>query len=291
MCGHCSWRLALVTLAMVAGPEHGRAQTVAYTGRLQYATGDFIFAQRTSYAYFANGLTVGRDRLQVSASFPVVIQSMGWLQHGGTGMMIPTGSPLGSPARSTTGTGRVHDSSDGSRHDMLGPFGIGDPIARIDVSMWRTPQRRASLKVVGLVKAPLASGGRGLGTGEWDEGAGLSGALRMGQASLLGEVVYWNLGNPPNGRLRDAVAYTVSVGKPFTAGRWSIVGNVSGASALWTGYAAPVQVGVSVGHLLKSGRGMFATLSAGLTRTAPSFTMGIGWRIPLGAAQPAEVPG
>jgi hypothetical protein len=57
---------------------------------------------------------------------------------------------------------------------------------------------------------------------------------------------------------------------------------VSGASSFWTGLGAPVQAGVGVGYLLESGSSVFATAAAGLTRTAPAISTGLGWRVPLG---------
>ena len=46
--------------------------------------------------------------------------------------------------------------------------------------------------------------------------------------------------------------------------------------------AGPVQAGAGIGYLLESGSSVFATAAAGLTRTAPGISTGIGWRVPLG---------
>ena len=280
------WQTAAVSAALMIAAEFSGGQSIAYAGGLQYATGDFIFNERTWSAYFSNGLILTEGPLQVSASIPLVMQPSGWVQYSGAGMMIPSGGISGPRTGSGTGMGSgMHNGTGTPSHDM--PFsqvGIGDPIGRVDFAVVRSATRGSSLRLVGTIKAPLADVGRGFGTGEWDVGAGLSGNLKVGSGAVLAEAVYWNLGNPPGASLRNAVAYAISIGWPLSGGRWSVLGNVFGASRLWTGLDAPVQAGVGAGYLLKSGQSLFATVAAGLTRTAPTFSTGLGWRIPLGEA-------
>jgi hypothetical protein len=160
--------------------------------------------------------------------------------------------------------------------------GIGDPIGRIDVALSRADAEHPVVSLVGAAKAPLADVNRGFGTGEWDVGAGLSSAVKVASISVFAEAVYWKLGNPPGASLRNAVAYALSIGRAFPRSRWSVLGTVSGASSLWTGLEAPVQAGMGVGYLFESGSSVFATAAAGLTRTAPAISTGLGWRVPLG---------
>jgi len=267
------------------------AQSLSYFGGLQYAAGDFIFTQRTWSAYLSTGLSWSVGRVRVSASIPLVMQPAGWLQYSGAGMMVPTGGVLGSPAGSTgNGSGMGNGMSGGtmtpssgmSNGMLLSQVGIGDPIARIDVAVVRGDADHPALSLVGTVKAPLADVSRGYGTGEWDVGAGLSGALSVRGMSVFAEAVYWKLGNPPGASLRNAVAYALSIGRTLPQSHWSVLGTVSGASSLWTGLEAPVQAGMGVGYLFDSGSSVFATAAAGLTRTAPAISTGLGWRVPLG---------
>lgn len=275
--------VGVLAVAAVAAP----AQSLSYLGGLQYATGDFIFTQRTWSAYLSNGLSWSAGRLRASASVPLVMQPAGWLQYSGAGVMVPTGGMAGSAGGSTSNSPGMGSGMNGGTmtpsSDM--PFsrvGIGDPIGRIDVALSRADAEHPVVSLVGAAKAPLADVNRGFGTGEWDVGAGLSSAVKVASVSVFAEAVYWKLGNPPGASLRNAVVYALSVGRTFPRSRWSVLGTVSGASSFWTGLEAPVQAGVGVGYLFESGSSVFATAAAGLTRTAPAISTGLGWRVPLG---------
>ena len=275
--------VGVLAVAAVTTP----AQSLSYVGGLQYATGDFIFTQRTWSAYLSNGLSWSAGRLRASASVPLVMQPAGWLQYSGGGMMVPTGGIAGSAGGSTSNSPGMGSGMDGGAMTPSSgmPFssvGIGDPIGRIDVALSRADAEHPVLSLVGAAKAPLADVNRGFSTGEWDFGAGLSSGVNVAGISVLAEAVYWKLGNPPGGSVRNAVAYALSIGRTFPRSRWSVLGTVSGASSLWTGLNGPVQAGAGVGYLLESGSGVFATAAAGLTRTAPAISTGIGWRVPLG---------
>lgn len=272
--------LAVCVLAVAAVTTP--AQSLSYVGGLQYATGDFIFTERTWSAYLSSGLSWSAGRLRASASVPLVMQPAGWLQYSGAGMMVPTGGVAGSAGSA----GGMNGGTMMPSGDM--PFsrvGIGDPIGRIEVALSRAGAEHSPVSLVGAVKAPLASVNHGFGTGEWDVGAGLSSAVKVASVSVFAEAVYWRLGNPPGASLRNAVAYALSVGRALPRSRWSVLGTVSGASSLWTGLEAPVQAGMGIGYQLESGSSVFATAAAGLTRTAPTISTGLGWRVPLGKAR------
>jgi hypothetical protein len=272
--------VAVLAVAAVTTP----AQPLSYVGGLQYATGDFIFTQRTWSAYLSNGLSWSSGRLRASASVPLVMQPAGWLQYSGAGMMVPTGGMAGGAGGSASNSPGMMNGGTMTPSSGM-PFsrvGIGDPIGRIDVALTRADAEHPAVSLVGVAKAPLANVNRGFGTGEWDVGAGLSSTVKVASISVFAEAVYWKLGNPPGASLRNAVAYALSIGRPFPRSRWSLLGTVSGASSLWTGLDAPAQAGVGVGYLLESGSSVFATAAAGLTRTAPAISTGLGWRVPLG---------
>ncbi len=277
-------RVALAVAVLAVAAVTTPAQSLSYVGGLQYATGDFIFTQRTWSAYFSNGLSWSAGRLRASASVPLVMQPAGWLQYSGAGMMVPTGGVAGSAGGSTSNNPGMMNGGTMTPSSGM-PFsrvGIGDPIGRIDVALLRADAEHPVVSLVGAAKAPLANVNRGFGTGEWDVGAGLSSAVKVANISVFAEAVYWRLGNPPGGSLRNAVAYALSIGRAFPRSRWSVLGTVSGASSLWTGLEAPVQAGMGIGYLLESGSSVFATAAAGLTRTAPAISTGLGWRVPLG---------
>lgn len=272
-----------LTVISVSAP----AQSVNYIGGLQYASGDFIFTERTWSAYLSNGLSWSTGLLRASASIPLVMQSSGWLQYSGAGMMVPSGGISGSRSGGDSGMETMRSGMHlGSMTPSKGmPFsrvGVGDPIGRIEVAVLRTAGERAAVKLVGATKAPLADVGRGFGTGEWDIGTGASGLLRIRGATVLAEAMYWKLGRPPGTALRNAMAYALSIGRPLSRSRWSVLAGVSGASSLWDGLIGPAQAGLGFGYRLESGGTVFATAAAGLTRTAPAISTGLGWRLPIG---------
>ncbi|MGZ9189427.1 MAG: hypothetical protein ACXW39_05155 [Nitrospira sp.] len=279
-------RIAIAAWVLAVAAETTPAQSFSYDGGLQYATGDFIFTQRTWSAYLSNGLSWSDGRFRASASIPLVMQPAGWLQYSGAGMMVPTGGVAGSAGASTSNNpGMMNGGTMTPSSDVpFSSFGIGDPIGRIDVALSRADPDPV-LRLVGAVKAPLADVSRGFGTGEWDVGAGLSSTVKVASISVFAEAVYWKLGNPPGGSVRNAVAYALSIGRVLPRSRWSVLGSVSGASSLWSGLEAPVQAGMGVGYLFESGSSVFATAAAGLKRTAPAISTGLGWRVPLGKAR------
>jgi hypothetical protein len=283
-------RITLAVLLPSFAPAAMPAQSLSYVGGLQYATGDFIFTQRTWSAYLSNGLSWSDGRLRASVNVPLVMQPSGWVQYSGAGMMVPSGGMSSSGPSGSSGVGGMGSGMHGGTmtpsSDM--PFsrvGIGDPIGRVDVALSRADADHPSLSLVGAAKAPFTDVGHGYGTGEWDVGAGLSGAVSVGGTSILADAVYWKLGNPAGASLRNAVAYALSIGRPLPSSHWSVLGTVFGASSLWAGLEAPVQAGIGAGYLLESGSSVFAMAAVGLTRTAPAISTGLGWRVPLGKAR------
>ena len=281
------WRLVLAFALMVVAARPARGQSLSYVGGLQYGAGDFIFTQRTWSAYLSNGLVWSAGRFRASASVPLVMQDAGWVQYSGAGMLVPTGGVAGSGSSGASGTGTASGMHGGSMTPSPNmPFsrvGVGDPIGRVELALSPLDASGLRVSVVGAVKAPLADVNRGFGTGEWDAGAGLSTALRVGGTSVFGDAVYWKLGNPSGASLRNVLAYGLSIGRVLPGYRWSVLGSVAGASSFWAGLDPPVQAGAGVGYLLESGSSVTVSAAAGLTSTAPTISMALGWRVPLGA--------
>jgi hypothetical protein len=267
---------------------------LAWIGNVQYATGDYVFTQRTWSAYVSNGLTWTSSRVRVSATLPIVVQDGGWVQYGGAGMMLPTGG-MSTPSGSSDGTssnnggmmgGSMHGGMMTPSSNMLfGNVGVGDPCGRIEPAVWPGDATSARLSIVASAKAPLSSVSHGFGTGEWDAAGGLSGRVTIGSTMLFGDATYWSLGNPPGASLRNVVAYSVAVGRPLPGYRWSVLGSVTGVTSYWPGVAAPAQAGIGMGYVLESGSSINALGAFGLTHTAPTISLGMGWRVPLGKAR------
>lgn len=104
--------LALLCLLATTWPTAG--QEVSYSGSLQFATGKYLFTERTNSAYLLNGLSVRVGRLELGATLPLVYQSTPWVSYT-TGGGMPTGGPQG---------GAVGDSL-GQRGGAGGGMGMG----------------------------------------------------------------------------------------------------------------------------------------------------------------------
>ena len=265
-------------LAMLAGislwGSVGVAQSTAYVGGLQYGVGDFTFSRRTWSVYFTNGIVWTRGRLRAAATVPLIWQPGGWLQYNGSGMMSPTGP-------GDTSTTMIRNGMMGSGDMGFRNVRLGDPVGRVDAGLIETEGRAFRLGVSGAIKAPLLGMSHGFGTGVWDAGAGLTASQRVAGGALSADAVYWRLGNPPGGLFRNALVYSVVFGRPMATTRWSVLAAVNGATSLWTGLAAPVQAGGGFGYTTTSGSSVFATISAGLSSTAPTLSTALGWRVPL----------
>lgn len=279
-------RLARVVLRAVAGSAIAlpaaasvAVAQVTYSGSVLYATGEYIFTERTSSFYFFNELSASFGRVTVGASVPLIAQNTPWVSYGGGGM-IASG-------------GMEHDSvgSQMGRHGPGGvslpdtaPFdqvGLGDPVGRVDVELWRERGVLPAVRGTAIAKAPLADMDRGFGTGGWDYGGGLSLAKTVGRTLLFADATYWVLGDLPDLELKDAVTYGLAVGLPLAAAKWGLVASFTGSTRVVAGTDPPAQIGVGLTRYLHAGRSLTASASLGLSESSPDLSVSFGWRVAL----------
>jgi hypothetical protein len=125
-------------------------------------------------------------------------------------------------------------------------------------------------------KAPLAAS-ESFGTGEWDYGGGASLANHLGGNFVFVEAIYWFLGDPAGVELRDALAYAISIGRPF--GRFGTLASLTGYTRLVDGVEPPVQVGAMLSYRLRSGRSLSAGVTFGITDSASDVAVSLGWNV------------
>lgn len=278
----CAVRIALPVLlaeSATLAPLSLGAQEWTYTGSIQVATGDYIFTERTTGLYFANGLALVSGRLRASMNLPIVAQSAGWVQYVGGGI-VPSGG-MHRDSTASPGAGMRNGMMSPQSEASHGEIGIGDPIGRLELDVlqneWGAPMLRLSV----AAKAPLASIGSGFGTGAWDVGAGASLARSIAGTFLFADVMYWSLGDVPGFELRDIVSYGAAIGRPVHGGRFSVLASVLGTTPIIAGVPAPLQAGTGVSYLTASGRSLSVSALLGLTRSAPDVALGLGWQVPL----------
>lgn len=261
------------------------AQVIAWTGSLYGTTGEYIFSERSSSLAVSNGLALTTWRIRLSASVPVIFQSTPWVAMGGAGP-VPTGGPM----HGTVGeqSGQWGHQGRGLRvtlptTEASSAVGLGDPTIFGGFDLKRAGGTSTAITLTGGLKVPVANADDGFGTGEWDVGAGLALSRSIGRTMFFLDGSYWILGDMPDLPLRDVITYGGAVGRVLGDGDWSTLVSFSGSEAAIEGSDAPAQLGAMLSRRWQSGRSLSASLSVGLTSSAPDVTASLGWHIPLGS--------
>ena len=261
------------------------AQSVAWTGSLYGATGDYIFTERSSTVAITTGLALTTWRLRLSASLPVILQSTPWVAMGGAGP-IPTGGPMHGTVGEQSGQWGGHH-----RRGLEVPLptkgigsdiGIGDPVLFGAIDLLREGGMSPSLTLTAGVKAPLASAEKGFGTGEWDVGAGLALSRALGRTMVFLDGSYWLMGDMPALPLNDVLTYGLGIGRILGDGDWSALVSFAGGQATIEGSDDPAQLAALLGHRWQSGTALSGSLSFGLTSSSPDLAASLSWRVPIG---------
>ena len=262
-------------LIALTPPAPLAAQGVAYEGSVSVATGSYIFTTRTTSVTFATGIAYTTGRLTFRAGLPLFVQNTSLLAGSGAGMM-PSGGGSGGNVGGGMGGGMMGGGSGTSMSHYRAA--AGDPSVQVG---WRLVDRaRFGVTVSAAAKIPVTDT-TAYGTGKWDLGGTLSLTQRPPGLLFLGlDVSYWHLGDLPQLDFRDPVLGTATVSRLFPT-KWAGSLFVTGGTTALRGFQPPVSVGAGVTHF--GGRGMLwgITASAGLTETAPQFSVGASWRVGL----------
>jgi hypothetical protein len=275
--------ISLATLFLAAGPIHSVAQTVVYSGSIQYSTGAYYFEETTKSFYLTNGFSMQTDRFTLSASFPFVVQSTPWVsytQFGG----VPTG---GTQSGEVHGSGRHGSGSqDGRRRLALTDTttytraGFSDPALSANYNLYSNVYRRISVSLNGQLKVPLANPSSGYGTGSWDSGLGLSASHGIGEQWMLFlSGMYWWMGDMPDLELNNTLAYGVSIGRITNGGRGIINASLNGFTKLADQFNPPLMMGMGAGIRASQSVYLNGNLTFGLSEASPDLSAGMGWSI------------
>lgn len=304
-------------LSCMVGVTSARGQEVTYSGSFQFATGTYLFTERTNSAYLFTGLAVRTGALRISASLPLIYQSTPWVSYT-TGGGVPTGGPQQGEVRDSLGGSMgglmsVRPGGAGAAVSLSGAaaaaaamptlairggsamgrritlpdtasfdqVGVGDPTFRVDVDLVPSGRGNVTVTLSGQVKAPVASPEQGFGTGQWDGGGALSVGGRAGSTLLFGELGYWVLGDMPDLQLQNPVSYSVGVGQSLGDGRVSLLASLSGYSRIVVDTDPPLDVGGAIGYRLGEGRSLSLGVTIGLSDSSPDFTVSAGWQTRL----------
>jgi len=283
------------------------AQRLEYTAALSASRGSFIFADPTTSWVFDQGLVLAAERWRLGLNVPLVTQNSSALTYIG-GMPLPTGGPDAGAVRdrtagTTIGTRRRGGGGSGAGAALLtgapiatasasaladsgfvaspGAYttNLGDPVlsAATELAFGASGTTRIGAQL--LAKLPVATPSSGVGTGEFDYGAGLSFSAVGLRTFFFADLSHWVLGDMPDLPLRDITSGALGVGVTFgEMGRVSTLATVSGATAIVGTMDAPLSAGLSLGIAAGERRYFTVGAAAGLSESAPDWSLSVGWR-------------
>ena len=282
------------------------AQDIRYSGSLSYSGGQYFFEETTHSFYFGNTLALRFGSLEMSLNLPVVVQNGGLVSFVG-GTPVPTGGEqndvvgrkgsggnLGTQGGGHGGASQsvippslfssvvlsqdVGDSLDVAFSDSYSAK-VADPFFQGSLNLFEGFGVVRSLGVRLGIKPPIVGLDSGVGTGEWDMGAGGTMVLGKGSTLLFGDLGYWRYGDLPGLELEDGFSYAGGVSRSLIGSRASVMISLAGAQALIASAESPLSVSLGLGYLLGSGRMINVSAAAGLSETSPDWSLTLGWSV------------
>jgi hypothetical protein len=265
--------LAGAALAALAAAWPARGQQLDYSGSVQYASGDYLFPERSSAVFLYNGLGLTLGRIRLSASAPLVFQQTPWVIYTETTGTSGSGG-LGA-GQDVTGDGAVAGIAvDTVSYDEVG---FGDPLLHADLRLLGERGLRPAVRLTFDVKAPLGDVERGFSSGEWDYAGGVSLMKSAGATFVFVDFAYWYIGDLPGIELENSLAYGAGIGQSLGTGRFGLLASIFGNTPIQSGVDPPVQVSLGLSYLLSLRRSLMVSASAGLTDSAPDVSLSFGW--------------
>lgn len=274
-------------LLVLIGTGCIQAQSVTYSGNLQFSTGSYFFTERTESLYFTNGLSISGDRARVSFSIPFIVQNSPWISYGSGGGIPTGGTGHGQVGQQGGASGNQNQNlSHGGRHRLDIPDTVSyrqasfsDPSVHGSLRLYNSPLQNTNLSLNASVKVPFANPASGFGTGAWDFGAGLSLFHRIGTVFLFGDVMYWQMGDMDDLDLNNPTSVSVGAGKAFSEGKWMLNTSISGSTKIVDTVDPPVNMSAGLGYIISSKMSLNGSFSFGLSESSPDFSAGVGWSI------------
>lgn len=252
------------------GPEdQGPKPSWRVGGNAFFSSGKYGTDTRTDTLYvplslrrmFDNGdLTLVIPYVTVTSNCGVTVVSGEPLRTGGLCPNTPSTTPPG------TRPGRVTES------------GLGDVllIGRYFLYTESEGGVMPSILVSGRIKAPTADRDRGLGTGEWDEGAGL-GLMKFLSDKLvaLADAGYTIIGKPPGVNLRNQWSYDAGLGYYIAPALLASV-YYEEARSLVSGFVNPRDIFAGLSWRVSQDFRLNAGVEKGLSNGAPEYGFSVG---------------
>ncbi|MGD2047403.1 MAG: hypothetical protein PVF90_02700 [Gemmatimonadota bacterium] len=284
--------LLVVTSGVGVAPALG--QELRWTGTVSYSQGSYVFDQPTRTVSLYTGLGLTWGRFDLGASLPVLAQNSQLVSQV-AGIPLPTGGPdsgvigqrqpgetVGTRGRGQGGGGMTSVTDTTVVYSNELSMAIGDPFFTAGVGLYQGTGVIRSVQARGSTKAPLRGVDSGVGTGEWDFGAGASVFGALGDVYLFGDVSYWWYGDMPGLELVDGIGYGVGVSRSVMGARGSLMASFSGAHAAIPSMDAPASLGLGFSYMPSLGRSFSTGLTLGLSESSPDFSVYAGWSLTVG---------
>lgn len=265
------------------------AQEVRWTGTVSYSRGSYVFdAPTQTFAVFTGlGLTLGP--VDFSGSLPLVLQNSQLVSQVG-GATLPTGGPdngvvSGRGSGQTLGTGKGSGSGmgGGTTSDVIYrdafEWAVGDPYVSTTVTVYEGDGLLRALQAHGSTKAPLRDLDSGVGTGEWDFGAGGSAVASVADTYAFVDLSYWWYGDLPELELQDGLAYGFGLSRSVLDAKGSVMVSFYGSAAPIASMDRPASVGLGLGYTPRLGRSLSGGVVVGLSESSPDLAVYAGWSL------------
>jgi len=280
------------------------AQEVRYSGSLSYSSGRYFFEETTRSFTFGSTFSMGFGSLELSVNVPIVVQNGGLVSLVG-GIPVPTGgdqSEVVGRQQSGRNQGSQGGGQGGGGQSVIDPLlltssveestdivfrdsysaKVADPFFQGSLTVYEGFGVVRSLGVRLGIKPPIVGLDSGVGTGEWDLGAGSTVVLGVGDNLIFGDLGFWRYGDIQGLKLTDGFSYAGGFSRSLLGNRASMMVTLAGAQALIPSSESPLSAALGLGYFLGSGRMINVSIAAGLSETSPDWSVTLGWSLGRG---------
>jgi len=238
---------------------------------VDYANGDYGTGITTDAVATKLKVTLlPTDRIDLSLEIPYLYQSNGLTTSFGTGRYRTSGSHTHMMGET------VHSAAAGvvSTSDLTrAQNGIGDLILRGGYIVMKEQELIPQIRPEFYVKFPTADSNKGLGTGEFDGGVGVTLVKWLGNWYGALEGVYNFIGKSADFNLNNYFSYEADLGYRLTE-RFLPVVAVKGATRASSDSSSYCEMRVGALYRISGHWGIDGYLGKGLTDTSPDYTAG-----------------
>ncbi|WP_020677974.1 transporter [Geopsychrobacter electrodiphilus] len=237
-----------------------------------FASGNYGTSQTTDS--YSIPLIIGyypTERLDFSLEIPYLYQSAGsTVSLGGIRFPMQTS---GSTTGGTAGGGMGSGSTTTSTSQTKSQSGLGDITLTTGYTLLPESATTPMLRPLIYLKAPTADKDKGLGTGAFDFGAGLSAGKVFGDWSLYAETLYVTPGSTTTYNPNNYWTYQGSVRYQLTQ-KLDAGLALSGATTAFAGNPDALEVQLQSRYRVSEQGSVGAYLGQGLSNSSPDYTAG-----------------